>query len=86
MPTVATLPGHIRIEFYRNDHDPPHFHVVTPDVNVQIMIADLSPIEGMLAPRTLRAVREWATRHQAELALNWVFARAKMPLRKVDFP
>jgi hypothetical protein len=39
MPTVAIL-RHVLIQFYYNDHDPPHFHARGRDFDARIAIAD----------------------------------------------
>ena len=48
MPTVAILPGRIVIAQYYNDHDPPHFHVKRPGMDVEMRIADLAVIKGSI--------------------------------------
>lgn len=86
MPVVAQMPGRIRVLLPYNDHDPPHFHVEGPGVAALLRLADLSLLRGSLGPRDLVMVRDWARAHQAELALNWVLARAKFDLREIPFP
>ena len=67
MATVAMLPNRMRIVFPFNDHDPPHFHVVAPDGDMTVRIADLVPDRGRLPARQAQVVVEWARRHHAEL-------------------
>ena len=86
MPTVTRLPGNLRICFYHNDHDPPHFHVETNEARALIRIADLQVIRGSVRGPDMLSIEQWARRHQAELALNWVFARAKLELREIPYP
>ncbi|MSP02796.1 MAG: DUF4160 domain-containing protein [Acetobacteraceae bacterium] len=86
MPTIARLPGNFRICLYLNDHDPPHFHVEAAVTRAQIRIADLQVIRGFIRRSDLLSIENWARRHQAELALNWVFARAKLDLREIPYP
>ena len=71
---------------HRRDHDPPHFHAERTGREVQIKIADISVLRGMLEPSDMALLRHWAQAHQAELALNWVLARATLPLREKPFP
>jgi|HubBroStandDraft_1064217.scaffolds.fasta_scaffold1243701_2 hypothetical protein len=86
MPKVAELPGRLHVCQFHNDHDPPHFHVRQAGRDTLICIADLLILRGALAATHLRAVREWALAHQAELALNWVLARAGLDIRDIPYP
>jgi hypothetical protein len=47
-------------------------------------IADLTVLQGRLAPRATGMVVEWAAHHQAELLSVWQQARAELPLDKID--
>ena len=86
MPKVADLPGRLRICQFHNDHDPPHFHVQHAGHNILITIADIRILRGAISATNLRTVREWALAHQAELALNWVLARAGLELQDIASP
>jgi hypothetical protein len=86
MPKVADLPGRLRVCQYHNDHDPPHFHVQHAGHNTLITIADVQILRGALSTTNPRTVREWALAHQAELALNWVLARAGLEIRGIPSP
>lgn len=70
MPTLATL-GNILIRMYADDHNPPHFHVDTPDFRATIRIVDLEVHQGSLNMRTLRIVREWAEANRRLLETEW---------------
>ena len=50
------------------------------------MIADISVLHGGLDSSDMAVLRRWALAHQAELALNWVLARATLPLREIPYP
>lgn len=39
MPTLVAI-GNIRIRMFADDHNPPHFHVLTPDHEALLRIAD----------------------------------------------
>jgi hypothetical protein len=86
MPAVADLPGRLRVCQYYQDHDPPHFHVQRAEQDTLITIADFKVLRGTIAVSSLREVKEWALAHQAELALNWVLARAGLDMRDIPFP
>jgi hypothetical protein len=81
MPTIARLPNGVKIRMYYNDHGDAHFHVEKPgEPTVRLRIADLQPLSGTVAlPQAhVGVVVPWASNHQAELALNWIMARAGM--------
>ncbi len=85
MPTVAVVFG-IAVLFFYNDHDPPHFHVQGGAFQAKIDLADLSAseVKGHLRPQDLNRIRAWATRHRAELWENWMRARRREPLVKIE--
>jgi hypothetical protein len=86
MPTVARLPRDIKISLNYNNHDPPHFHVVRANGHVVFRIADFQLLRGSMSRSDLLFVTAWVRSHQAELALNWVLARAKFELREIPYP
>ncbi len=86
MPKVADLPGRLRVSQYHRDHDPPHFHVSQAGSDVLIAIADFTILRGSIRTSDLAVVKMWAARHQADLALNWVLARAGLELRDIEYP
>ena len=86
MATVAILPGAVQIQFYPRDHDPPHFHARQGGDDLVVRIADLAVLHGILRRGDIRDVLDWARRHQAELALNWILSRAGLEVRMITFP
>ena len=57
---------------YADDHRPPHFHIVGPDFQVMVCIADLTVIAGTARRRQIAEATAWATEHREVLALKWV--------------
>ena len=53
------------------EHNPPHFHARYGDHKVAVTIDDLRVLEGMLPPRALGLVIEWAAMHKEELMRDW---------------
>jgi hypothetical protein len=45
---------------YADDHRPPHFHIVGPDFQVMVSIADLSIIAGSARLRQIAEAMAWA--------------------------
>lgn len=71
MPTIALVDG-VKIQMFYDDHTPPHFHAVIGGQEVLIAIRSLDVIRGSLPPTKLCRVLAWASRHQSQLALNWI--------------
>jgi Domain of unknown function (DUF4160) len=70
---------------FRNDHEPPHFHVIGAEFSAKFTIADreLLSSKGRIRRRDIRDVEEWGQKHQTELYLNWQLARAGKPPQKI---
>jgi len=71
MPTIRSF-SNCRICMYADDHNPPHFHILSPDFEVQVAIATLEVIRGAAHARAVGEALEWAGRHRAELSLKWI--------------
>ena len=80
MPTVAIVDG-VKIQFYPNEHPPPHFHAVLAEHIALIDIRTLRVIGGYLPPAKLRAVLEWANPCKTALKDGWAAVETK---RKPD--
>ena len=83
MPKLAEFFG-ISIYVYYRDHAPPHFHAISGDREVWIGVNDLAILRGGLGPRATGLVLEWASEHQAELAVVWTRARHHQPLGRIE--
>jgi hypothetical protein len=70
MPTVAVVNG-VRIEFYFDEHPPPHFHARYAEFVAQIEIESLEVIKGSLPTPQWQDVREWAATRQGQLRAAW---------------
>lgn len=82
MPTVSRFFG-IRITMYYRDHAPPHFHARYGGAEASISIDELRVLRGMLPPRALALVLEWANLHRDALREDWDRLRAALPLRPI---
>jgi hypothetical protein len=84
MPTIARI-GSLDVMIFRNDHDPPHFHVFGGEFSAKFAIADCALLssEGRIRRRDIRAVEAWQRKHQNELYMNWDLARAGEPPQKI---
>lgn len=63
--------GNWMIRVYAADHNPPHFHVVTPEAEALVRIDTLEVIMGSVPAKVLRAAREWAEANEAKIAAEW---------------
>ena len=70
MPTIHRF-GSVSIKMYADDHNPPHFHIVSTDFQVLVRISDLSIIAGDAKPSDLAEALVWARLNQLSLALKW---------------
>jgi hypothetical protein len=70
MPTVAIING-TKIEFYFDEHPPPHFHARYAEFVVQIDLATLEVIKGSVPRPQLRAIQEWAMPRRGALRAAW---------------
>lgn len=70
MPTLVIL-GAIKIQMFADDHNPPHFHVITPDNEALVLLKDLSVMRGTIRSRDLETVQKWANDRKSELNDLW---------------
>lgn len=70
MPTIVRL-GNVLIRMFADDHNPPHFHAVTPDGEALVLLSDLSVAAGMIDRRSLEVAVKWATMNRRVLDDEW---------------
>ena len=70
MPTLQRF-GAVSVRIYAGDHRPPHFHIVAPDFQVLVRIADLRVIEGVARTAQIAEAIAWAQAHRESLARKW---------------
>ena len=83
MPEISRFYGIVIFMNYR-DHNPPHFHARYGEHKVAMGIHDCAIIDGMLPPKALGLVIEWAIVHKEELLENWYAAMAKKQLSPIE--
>ena len=83
MPEICRFYG-IVIKMYFADHAPPHFHAEYAEYEVRIAFDSLAVVSGVLPPRALGLVAEWASLHQQDLSGLWDKARRAEPLGRLD--
>jgi hypothetical protein len=82
VPTVAIVEG-VKVQFYAQEHPPPHFHAVFAEYRAQIGIDSLQILNGRLPPAKLAAVISWATPRRAALLRAWDTTLAKRRPEKI---
>ncbi|PZR66778.1 MAG: transcriptional regulator [Candidatus Dormiibacter spiritus] len=69
---------------YWKDHLPAHFHAQYGEHWAELTIVSGQVTQGLLPPRALRLVREWARLRQSELDQCWRQARERRQLDPID--
>jgi len=70
VPVVAIVEG-VKIEFYPDEHPPPHLHARFAEFVAQIEIRTVKVLRGSLPPAKLGRVISWAAAHQSGLMNAW---------------
>ena len=63
--------GRVRIRMFNGDHNPPHFHIWTPDGDAQVLLADLSVLRGSVSTRDYELAMRWARSNIEFLRSEW---------------
>ena len=61
----------LRIEIFSNDHPPPHFHVMSPDVDAVFDLHSGDFLRGKIPPRHRRLVEFWYPKAKSQLIQFW---------------
>ena len=70
MPTVAIVEG-VKVQFFFDDHPPPHFHAQIGGAVAQIEIETLSVLRGSLPAAKQRILFSWAQDRRDGLFRAW---------------
>lgn len=68
MPTLVRLG---KVKMFADDHNPPHFHVVTPDHEALVALADGSVLRGAIRSSDLKVALTWAEENAGLLESEW---------------
>lgn len=69
MPTLYRF-GRVQIRMF-HDHNPPHFHVWTPDGDLQVSLTDLQPLNGSVRKGDYELAVAWARSNIDFLWQEW---------------
>lgn len=61
----------LKLYIYPNDHNPPHFHVVSPDFNAYFDINSCELIKGSIDSRSHAKIKFWHKSLASELLEVW---------------
>ena len=70
MPTIYRS-GRVMIRMFFDDHDPPHFHIVTPDEEMTVALDGLVPLQGDLRKRDYEVAMVWVRANAEILWSKW---------------
>ena len=70
MPTFFIIEG-VKIEFFYNDHVPPHFHATIAEFEALISIRDQQILKGDLPKNKRKKILKWATKNETILMEIW---------------
>lgn len=83
MPVISSFYG-IKIYFYYNEHNPPHFHAEYNGNKALIDIINGSVLKSALPKKQLKLVLAWAELHKDELFRNWELAKNNDELLRIE--
>jgi len=82
MPTVAVVDG-IKINFYYDEHPPPHFHAEYAEDEAMIDVDSLEIVAGTLPRPQYRRVVAWARTRKSALLRAWTRCRSDIAPGKI---
>jgi len=83
MPIVAIIDG-MKVQFFPNEHPPPHFHVAFAEYRALIRIDTMSVWKGTLPRNKLKVLLAWAEPRQSILLATWNAAIANEEIGRID--
>jgi len=70
MPTIVKI-GNIKIQIFTGDHNPPHFHIVTPNYEAAVRLSDFQIIAGSVDRRSFDTAKKWIDENKGVLENEW---------------
>lgn len=70
MPTIKQI-GKVKVQIFPDDHNPPHFHVVTPNHEALILLSNFKLLAGRIDRKSLEAALDWASSNKELLQNEW---------------
>ena len=63
--------GSFKITVYADDHNPPHFHILTPDESIAIELTTFTILKGKMKGKHLANALDWAKEHKDDIWKEW---------------
>jgi hypothetical protein len=63
--------NNLKIHIYSNDHNPPHFHVLTDNINASFNIKTGELINGTIDPKDQKRINYFYKNHRETLLEIW---------------
>jgi len=63
--------NNLKIHIYSNDHNPPHFHVLTDNINASFNIKTGELIKGSIDPKDQKRINYFYESHRETLLEIW---------------
>ncbi len=82
MPTVAVVEG-VKVQFYPNDHAPPHFHAVIAEHRAVVDMKTMTIVAGTLPASKRQTLLRWAIAHRVALGEAWVATQGGRKPREI---
>lgn len=73
--------GNLQLIVYSNDHNPPHFHVITKDgkIDARFTIEDCTPLKGnVISPTDEKRVRAFHADIKVKLMMESIWAKREL--------
>ena len=72
MPTICSFYGIIIVMYLRDkEHNPPHIHAITQDLDAPFLIENGELMEGVFPHKAKELVKEFILKYQKELKEMW---------------
>ncbi len=71
---VARVNG-LKIEVFSNEHPPPHFHVIAPEIDASFSIEDCRLLKGDISSSAAQKVKYWHLHSKPKLIEAWNSSR-----------
>ncbi len=82
MPTICKFLG-IIIRMYWSEHQPPHFHAIYDDYEIEVNLL-IGMITGEFPAKQLKKVIEWSNVNRNELLENWELVQSGQNPKQIE--
>ena len=83
MPEISRFLDITIVMFY-DDQNRPHFRAKHSGKEVLVAITTGEVLAGQLSLQAMGLIQKWREQHKAELIADWLLARERKPLRRIE--